>query len=363
MRTILLFVVATVFLASQSAAHAAEKWGLKVGTPELKSAGPLSFAFDGIVLVGDAKAAAIFAIDTGSAKGDVSKVSVSIDDLAGKIGAVLGTKEITINDMAVNPASGQIMLSVTAAGKPALVRIDEKGALSEFSIKNVPTSFVALTDAPEDKEVARGNRKVNYRDESITDIAFVNGRVIVAGMSNASSPSSVRELTFPFVAGEVGTSLEIYHAAHGRDEDYATVRAFIPLTIEGETNVLAGFTCTPLVRFPIKGLESGKKIKGTTVAELGNRNKPLDMISYEKAGKPYLLMANSARGVMKIEADGITKAPALTEPVKGGGTAGTAFTTIKELEGTVQLDKLSDTHAVVVIQKDGVLNLRTIELP
>lgn len=357
------FAMASVLLASISNAQASEKWGLKVGTPEIKSAGPLSFAFEGIVLVGDAKAAGIFAIDTGSAKGDASKVSISIDDLAGKIGAALGVKEITINDLAVNPASGQVILSVTAAGKPALVRIDEKGAVNELSLKNVPSSYVALTDASEDKEVTKGNRKVNYRDESITDIAYVNGKVIVAGMSNSSSPSTVRELTFPFVAGEVGTSLEIYHAAHGRSEDYATVRALIPLTIEGETNVLAGFTCTPLVRFPIKGLESGKKLKGTTVAELGNRNKPLDMISYEKGGKTFLLMANSARGVMKIEADGITKAPGLTEPVKGGGTAGTAFTTIKELEGTVQLDKLSDTHAVVVIQKDGVLNLRTIELP
>jgi hypothetical protein len=351
-----------VLILTQTSASAAD-WGLKSGNPELKSAGPLSFAVDGILIVGDPKAATVFAIDTGSAKGDASKVTHAIDGLGEKIGAALGVKEVTINDLAVNPATGQIILSVSAAGKPALVRIDEKGAVTEFVLKNVPFSKVTLPDAPEDKEVTKGNRKSNNRDESITDVSYINGRVLVAGLSNGQSPSSVRELAFPFDEGELGTSIEIYHAAHGRSEDNAVVRAFIPLTIGGETSVLAGFTCTPLVRFPITGIEPGKKIKGTTVAELGNRNKPLDMIAYEKDGKTWLLMANSARGVMKIDTDGITKNPGLTKPVGGGGTAGQTFTTIKELEGTVQLDKLNDTQAVIVIQKENALTLKTIPLP
>lgn len=365
MRNKLAFATASLALAfALSPAHAADhKWGLKTGTPELKSAGALSFAVDGIIIVGDPKGATVFAIDTGSAKGDASKVTHSIDGLNEKVAAALGTKEVVIKDLAVNPASGQIVLSVDAGGKPTLVRIDEKGAVSELSLKGVAFSKVTLPDAPEDKEVTKGNRKVNSRNEAITDVAYINGRVLVAGLSNGQSPSTVRELAFPFEEGELGTALEIYHAAHGKTEDYAVVRAFIPLTIGGETSVLAGFTCTPLVRFPITGIEPGKKLKGTTVAELGNRNMPLDMIAYEKDGKTWLLMANNNRGVMKIDTDGITKNPGLTEPVKGGGTAGQTFTTIKELEGTVQLDKLNDTQAVVVIQKDGALSLKTVPLP
>jgi len=359
---IILCATAVALLLIASPAHA-QKWGLKAGDVELKSAGPLSFALDGILLSGDPKAATVYAIDTGSAKGDASKVTYSIDGLDAKVAAALGAKKVTISDLAVNPASGPVALSVVADGKPALVRIDEKGAVSAISLKGVAHSKVALVDAPEDKEVTQGTRKTNRRDESITDIAYVNGRVLVAGMSNAQSPSSIRELSFPFDEGEIGTSIEIYHAAHGKNEDYAAVRAFIPLTIGGETNVLAGFTCTPLVRFPISGFEPGKSLKGTTIAELGNRNKPLDMIAYQKDGKTFLLMANSARGVMKIDTDGITKAPALTEPVKGGGTAGTTYTTIKELEGTVQLDKLNDASAVVVIQQGEALNLKTVPLP
>ncbi len=360
MRTILIVALSVLF---SSHAVAVEKWGLKKGAPQIKAAGPLSFAVDGIVLMGDAKSATVFAFDTGSTKGDPSKVSINIDDLATKLAKALEQESVTIADMAVNPASGQIILSVMAGGKPALIRIDENGAISPIALENIAYSKVTLADAPEDKEIQRGNRKVNYRNDSITDIVYINGKVLVAGMSNAAAPSSVREMSFPFREGEIGTSLEIFHAAHGRDEDYAAVRAFIGLTIDGETNVLAGFTCTPLVRFPITGLEGGKQIKGTTIAELGNRNVPLDMISYEKGGKTFLLMANSARGVMKIPADNIGKAPALTEAVRGGGTAGTAFTTVTELDGTIQLDKLSDTHAVVIIRKDNATTLRTIELP
>ena len=72
------------------------------------------------------------------------------------------------------------------------------------------------------------------------------------------------------------------------------MRAFVPFVIDGEPHLLAGFQCTPLVKFPLNALNPGKKVTGTTVAELGNRNRPYDMIVYEKDGKDYLLMANTA---------------------------------------------------------------------
>ncbi len=78
-------------------------------------------------------------------------------------------------------------------------------------------------------------------------------------------------------------------------EDYAAIRTFVPFTIDGQPSLLAGFTCTPLVRFPLEGLK-GEKVRGTTVAELGNRNTPLDMVVYEKGGEKFLLMTNSPAG-------------------------------------------------------------------
>ena len=132
------------------------------------------------------------------------------------------------------------------------------------------------------------------------DIAYAEGKVFVSGIAAGPSPSNVREIPFPFSEASAGTSVEIYHGAHGRVEDYAAIRTFVPINIDGEASLLAGFTCTPLVKFPINSLKPGEKTRGTTVAELGNRNRPLDMIVYKKEGENFLLMANSARGVMKI---------------------------------------------------------------
>ncbi len=72
--------------------------------------------------------------------------------------------------------------------------------------------------------------------------------------------------------------------------------------INGEPNVVGAYVCTPLVRVPVKELEgAAERVKGTTVAELGNRNQPLDLISYKKGDEQFLLLSNSARGVMKSQ--------------------------------------------------------------
>lgn len=371
MRRLVFWSLATALLWTVAgSSQAADKWGLKKGTAELQSAGQLAFGPDGILFVGDAKQAAVFAISTGDAKGEPAKAKWNIEGLHEKLAALLKSspQQTTLNDLAVNPASGNVFFTVSAGSRPALVKLDAQG-LSEVSLTDVPFLKAQLSNPPEDKVVEQGPRKVNRRDESITDLIYADGKVIVSGLSNSKAPAIVRELPFPFADGESGTTIEFYHGAHGKLEDYAPVRAFVPFTVNGEASLLAGFQCTPLVRFPVGSLEAakkeaGKKVRGTTVAELGNRNRPLDMITYQKDGKDFLLMANSARGVMKISTQDIGRAEGITEPVKGGGTSGQNFETIKELVGVVQLDKLNDGQAVIVAQADGgALNLRTIDLP
>src|SRR5688572_4392942 len=64
----LLALACLPFLAGLSLAPAAESdllGTLKEGTVELKSAGPLAFAPQGILIIGDPVAAAIYAVDTG----------------------------------------------------------------------------------------------------------------------------------------------------------------------------------------------------------------------------------------------------------------------------------------------------------
>jgi len=135
------------------------------------------------------------------------------------------------------------------------------------------------------------------------------------------------------------------------------------MDIAGEASIVASFTCTPLVVIPVKRIEPKAHIKGTTIAELGNRNKPLDMIEYEKDGGRFILMANSARGIMKVDTKGIDSAEPLTEPVAGGESKGQPYETVEDWKGVTQLAKLDATKAVVILQDDAGQHLAILELP
>lgn len=364
MRNYWLAALATVCFCSAS--YAAD-WGLEEGKPDIKSAASLAFGPDGVLLVADTKSAALFAIDTGDTKGDAEKAEYKLEGVNEKLAKLLGVPgaEVKVNDLAVNPETGRVFLSISkgigAETTPAIVKIDETGKLSEVKLDKIAFSKLELPNAPEDR-VTSGPRARNPRNDSVTDLAYVSGKVLVTGLTNAAAPSTIREIQFPFTEADTGANVEIYHAAHDKVESPA-IRTFVPFTIDGKPTLLAGFICTPLVKFDLEDLKKGEKTRGTTVAELGNRNQPLDMIAYKKDGKDFLLLTNSARGVMKISTENIAKNPGLKEAVKGGGTAGQEYETVKELENVVQLDRLDDNRAVILVQADGGMSLKSIDLP
>jgi len=344
-------------------ATAAEPLGLERGTPEIQSAGALAIGPDDVLFVGDTKSAIVFAISTGDTQEQPDGANISIENIDQAISDLCGT-DATINDLAANPRTGATFLSVTTDDGPAICRVDAAGKLTQLSLTDIPFAQAILPDAPEDKIVQQGRRKKNPRDDTITDIAFYEDRILVSGLRAGDAPSSVREFSFPFSSIDKGTGIAIYHAAHGREEDYAAARTFVTLMIDGEPNLLAAYTCTPLVKIPLNELrETSQSVQGTTVAELGNWNRPLDMISYSKDGADYLLLSNSNRGVMKITTSGLSGSDGLSEPVKGGGTAGQTFETIASLDGVIQMDKLNDDHAIVLMKTDGGINLKTVALP
>jgi hypothetical protein len=128
-------------------------------------------------------------------------------------------------------------------------------------------------------------------------------------------------------------------------------------------NLIAGYLCTPLVKFPVNSLQPGAKVLGTTIAELGNRNRPLDMIVYKKNGKEFLLMANNSRGVMKISTDGFASAQKITARVQSE-TSGVPFETVTSLKGVEQLDLLDEARTILLARNDaGALNLDIVALP
>ncbi len=339
--------------------------GFEEGTIELASAGPLAFAPEGILLVGDAKAASLYAIDTGEKSGDPSSVSINVEELDKVLAGALGIDagDVLINDLAVNPLSGTAYLSVSRGKSPdaevVLLRIRGDDQIEEFSLKSVSHSVAKLPNAPEEEAQDRRGRKL--RTFSITDISYVDNRVVIAGLSNEEFSSNLRALQFPFEVTSEGATVEVFHGAHGRYETNAPVRTFAPISINNEPFIVAAYTCTPLVRFPLSAIEEKDKLTGTTVAELGNRNNPLDMFVYSKGGEEFILMANSARGTMKISTSEIGRESGITERVSD--TAGQTYETIKELEGVVQLDRLNEDNAIAVLETDNGMTLKTVKLP
>jgi hypothetical protein len=337
----------------------------EVGNPGLKSAGPLAFGPKGVLFVGDPAGAAIYAIGVGAAPESGIAGDFKLEDVNAKVAAVLGTEasDVLINDVAVEPGTSAAYLSVSRGrgpdAEPAIVRVDGAGKLTALPLDKVQYAKVSISGAPAaDAKDKRGN---SLRSEAITDLAYVDGRVFIAGLSNEEFASKLRAVEFPFKGEDTSTSVEIYHGAHGAFETRSPVRTFVPFNVGGEPHLLAAYTCTPLVSFPVSSLKAGDKLRGTTIAELGNRNRPLDMIAYEKDGKQYLLLANNSRGVMKITTEGIEKQEGITERISD--TAGLRYDTLKDLQGVEQLDKLGQDHALLLVKSGDSTSLQAVALP
>ncbi len=331
---------------------------LKQGTPEIKSMGALAFGPEGVLFVADTRGGAIFALATDDTTASEVKEGLKVASLNEKIASLLGieSKQLKINDLAINPISTNAYLTVsrgTGADAPSvLVKVDRKGKISEVALKDVKFARVAIN-----------NVTTKNRQEAITSMAYLNGKLFVAGLSNEEFASNLRVIPVPFKDSDKGTGIKIYHGAHGRFETASPVRTFIPYDIKGEAHLLAAYTCTPLVKLPVSKLAPGQQITGTTVAELGNGNRPLDMVMYQKNGKDYLLLSNSRRGLMKIDMTGVDKIEGITDPIRGGKTAGLKYETIKGIEGIEQMAKLDNARAVVLSRSKDALNLETIDLP
>jgi hypothetical protein len=329
----------------------------------LQSIGPLAFGPDGVLFAADRQAATIYAIDLGKQATGGAPGAKDIAGIDQQIASLLGTeaREIQITDLAVHPKTKNAFIAAMrgtgADAKPVLVRVDGAAKIEVVALDGVTMSKATLPNAP-----ASGTGQRNPRMDSVTDMAFVDGKLVVAGLSNEEFASKLRTVPYPFKNVDNGTSVEIYHGNHGQYETRAPVYSFVPYTVDKTPHLIAGYTCTPLVKFPVSSLAPGAKVMGTTIAELGNRNRPTDMIVYRKAGKDYLLIANTSRGVMKVPTESFSGAQGITARVTSE-TGGVGFETVATLKGVEQLDLLDDQRALILSRTEGVLSLTTIPLP
>ena len=360
--TLTLAMAAVGFVAARSAAPAPAPAPQTPATT-LQSIGPLAFGPNGVLFAADRQAATIYAIDLGAQATGGAPGAKDVAEIDKQIAATLGTDAaaVQVTDLAVHPSTKNAFIAVMrgtgAEAKPALLRVDGAGKLSVVALDGLTMTKAALPNAP-----VPGTGQRNPRMESITDMAFVDGKLVVAGLSNEEFASKLRSIPYPFASVENGTSVEIYHGNHGQLETRSPVISFVPYKVNNTPHLIAGYTCTPLVKFPVSSLAPGAKVLGTTIAELGAGNRPTDMIVYNKGGKDYLLIANTSRGVMKVATDGIANAAGITAKVNAE-TAGVGFEPITALKGVVQLDQLDAQRALVLTRVDGALSLQAVALP
>ncbi len=337
--------------------------GFTTGPPGLRSAGALAFAPDGVLFVGDSLGGAVYALDLGDEDSPKSAAELRLHDVDEKIAALLGTtvREILINDLAVHPKSKNIYLSVSRGrsedAQPVLVKVSPAGEISSVELSKVRFSKVDIKNAPSPDAKDRRGRPL--RTNTITDLAFGDGRLLVAGLSNEEFASNLRQIPYPFEGAAKATSVEIFHGAHGQYETHAPIRTMTTLAIGGKEHLLAAYTCTPLVTIPVSELIDGAHVKGKTVAELGFGNTPLDIVAVKRGDEQFVLISNSSRAGMKIKASDIEKAGAITSEVEGV-TAGAPFEQTA-MGGFVHFDDFDDENLVVLRRdvRNGSMELRS----
>ncbi|NJB69977.1 hypothetical protein GGR42_000439 [Saonia flava] len=329
-----------------------------IGTPEIKSVNALSFGPEGILFIGDSKNATIYALDTKDVENSEKTEKIDIGSFDKKIASSLGTTadNIKITDMAVNPISKIAYFSVSIMDGTSILLKLNGDILEHVSLDNVSYSKIALKDAIEAD--AKDRRGRSQRVWAISDMQYHNGKIMVSGLSNKEFSSTFRSIPFPFKGSQDYASLEVYHAAHGRYETYAPIKTFGVVAKDGKDYLMASYTCTPLVLFPMDELKDGKHIKGRTVAEFGWGNSPLDIVSYQKEGKTYFLMSNSNRPVMRINYDDIVSSKDdITEKVET--TEGVEYFSLP-MVNVLQMDILNG-NTILYMQRtsNGELVLRT----
>jgi len=364
MKKLFYFIIAggaflTLIAANRTSNH--HPYGLKNGTAAVQSISAIAFGPDGILFIGDSKSASVFAIDTKDKTATEKAAAVEIKNIDQKIAAALGTeaKNIRIQEIAVNPISKKVYCAVHSAdGTPVLLTL-EGDKVNPVSFKDIAHSTISIANVPGEDVKDRGGRPL--REQSISDLNYADGSVLLSGLSNQEFGSTFRKISFPFSDKQEQSSLEIFHAAHGKYETNAPIKTFTTAELNGKKYLVASYTCTPLVLFPLDELKAGKHVKGRTVGEFGAGNSPIDMITLKKDGNSFLFMSNSNRPVMRISYKNIEGYEGtLTEPIKESyGIAGVSFTNLPTVN-VLQMDKLDDTQVLVLQRRaNGDLDLWT----
>lgn len=313
------------FTVSLAAALTLGTTAVAEGTLDLKFAGALEFASDGTLFVGDNYNGAIYAFEMPGSAGPEQIMPSSIANIDAKIAELLGVglHAIELNDMAAHPISKDIYISVTrigsSASQPALIQVSQTQEVRLVDLASFAFQKQALTEFPEGettfrprgagpgsvplpRDLAKGD--IPLRTLAIMDMEFYDGELFVAGVAHDNFLSSLRRMPYPFDGSQGVANVEMYHITHDQYESRAPIRAMSVQEIDGKPQLIAAYTCSPIVLVPLDDIQDGAKISANTIMDYGN-GQPLDMIPFQMQGQTMLFVTNDSRSPQVIPVAGL----------------------------------------------------------
>lgn len=370
---ILAVIMALVFVSRAAAGGAGDTQaaGDLPTAGALQSAGALEFGPDGVLFVGDSYGAKVFAFQTNDITAPaVPEAPVLVERIDVALAALLGANplDIVINDMAVNPLSQNVYLTVhvgrsTNPGVALARLVKDSGELEILDLSQFPMTSVDIPLAPAFEETLQYGQ--SERMLSVTDLTYYNGELLIAGVSNQEFESTLRRVSYPFTDAMSISSIEIFHGAHNQQETHAPIVTSLVYEIEGEAHLIAGYACAPLVKIPLAALQDGAHVMGTTMAELGYGNAPVDIFVYQPhpmlgGGNERILVTNDQRGATSVD----TALFAEAELTEGAFFPTGLNQSSQPLTGALHADPLNDAFLVTVRRnvQTGYLNLNSVPM-
>lgn len=354
---------------------------------DIRFAGALEFSDQGTLFVGDNYNGAIYAFEIPAEAAPATVAPISIGDIDTRIANMLGVgpKALEINDLAVHPVSHDIYISVSRIGsfasQPAIVRVSQRGEIDLLDLSSFSFAKQALDAYPDQqttfrprglmgepptaRDMAKG--QVALSSLAIMDLLYHDGELFVSGVAHDDFLSTLRRISYPFDGAQSMTTVEMYHIAHDQYETRAPIRAMTVAEIDGREQLIAAYTCSPVVLIPLEDIVDGAKISAHTIGDMGN-GQPIDMIPYALGDQPALFVTSNSRSPQVIPLAGLNGAKPVTaedfdrgmkldiHPVMPFGPVGKAVM----FDGvSLHMDLLSDDHFVSITRDvhSGSLNL------
>lgn len=298
---------------------------------DIKFAGALEFAEDGTLFVGDNYNGAVYAFEMPAESGPEQIMPSSIASIDAKIAELLGVgmRAIEINDMIAHPITQELYISVTRVGssssQPAIIRVTQAQEVSLVDLASFNFTKQELMEFPEGettfrprgvgsgplmpRDIAKGD--IPLRTLAIMDMEFYESELFVAGVAHDNFLSSLRRMPYPFDGRQGVTNVEMYHITHDQYESRAPIRAMSVQEIDGKPQLVAAYTCSPIVLVPLEDIQDGAKISANTIMDYGN-GQPLDMIPFNLQGQAMLFVTNDSRSPQVIPVAGLQGAEVVT---------------------------------------------------